>query len=151
MMMHWVVLANEARARIVEADELLGELSQVADLVHPESRWKLDELKSDRPGRIAVGGAARSAMDPHTEPEQVEARRFAREIAATLKKGRDEGRFERIVLAAPPKFLGQLRAELDPRIANCVVAELCKDFTRVGLFELPDTLRRNIPDTAGLP
>ena len=105
MAMHWIVIANEAKARIFAADALFDEVEEINDLVHPEGRWRDADLKSDRSGRFAAGASGgRTAADPQTDPRDVEATRFARTVADLLRKGLLENRFERIVRTTAKGF-----------------------------------------------
>jgi protein required for attachment to host cells len=56
---------------------------------------------------------------------------FARELVAELETGRQAGTFDRLVLVAPPKFLGQLRSELGAPLATCVVRSVDADYTHM--------------------
>jgi protein required for attachment to host cells len=62
-------------------------------------------------------------------PEQV-ARAFAQDLIERLERGRLEHAFERVVLVAPPKLLGALRAALPEQLRALVVAVLPKDLPR---------------------
>ena len=61
---------------------------------------------------------------------------FARHLVGELEAGRQSGMFARLVLVAPPTFLGQLRAELKSPLASCVVKTLDKDYTQMPDSEL---------------
>ena len=56
---------------------------------------------------------------------------FARELAARLRQARVANTFERLVLVAPPKFLGLLRAQLDDPTSARVVGSLDKDLAAI--------------------
>lgn len=122
----WILVADEARARLLE--DAGGPLNELRDFVHGESRAKAGEMAGERLSRTHDrAGAARHAIEPHTSSEAIEARRFAQELAAALDEGRGAGRFERLVLFAPPRFLGLLREVLPTAVARCVAAEVGKD------------------------
>jgi protein required for attachment to host cells len=57
-----------------------------------------------------------------------------------LRRELGRGKFERLVLVAPPKELGRLRAELSPAVRERVTAELNKDLTRLSLREMAEHL-----------
>lgn len=65
---------------------------------------------------------------------------FARTLAERLQHGRVENRCKRLVLVAPPRFLGLLRAALDGPTAQLVVGSLDKDFASVKEAELVERL-----------
>lgn len=63
---------------------------------------------------------------------------FARQLVGQLETMRQEGKLERLVLVAPPKFLGQLRAELPAPLAALVARSVDADYTHVSDTELPE-------------
>jgi protein required for attachment to host cells len=105
-----------------------GKLQESTDLSHPESRLHDTELSSDLPGRtFDIQGQGRHGMEPATDPKEREAQAFAAEIARHIERGRHEGNFDGLVLIAPPKFLGRLRAELTKPARDALVGELDKN------------------------
>jgi protein required for attachment to host cells len=94
------------------------------------------EQGTDRPGRKpGSDGVSRSAIeetDWHHQAEQ----RFATVIADTLYEMEHAHQFDELVVVAPPKMLGDLRAAFHPEVAHCVVAEVPKDLTSHPVPEL---------------
>jgi protein required for attachment to host cells len=80
-------------------------------------------------------------MEPRTNPREVEQERFAREIAGALDKADQRQRFDRLILVAPPAFMGLLRSVLSTGLANKVSGALTKDLTKVAIHDLPDHLQ----------
>lgn len=135
----WIVVAESARARILATLEAGGKLRELADLTHPESRLHDRELTSDLPGRAFDShGEGRHGMEPSTSPREHEVRSFAAEIAAYLERGRHEGSYDRLVLVAPPRFLGLLRAELTDACRESVIGELDKNLVQADMGTLAD-------------
>ncbi len=66
-------------------------------------------------------------MEPTTDPKQREAQVFAADIARYIERGRHQGDFEALVLIAPPRFLGRLRAELTRPARDTLAGELDKN------------------------
>lgn len=100
------------------------------------------EINSDRPGRtFDSAGAGRHAKEPKTDPREVEKQRFTRDLAKMLHKELGKGRFEQLVLVAPPQELGRLRAELSAAVSERVSAELNKDLTHETPTELAKHLK----------
>lgn len=87
------------------------------------------EQKSDAPGRsfssVGHGRSAYSEVDFHALEES----RFAAEAADLLRKRALTGDFERLIVIAPPKTLGELRKHYHKEVANRVAAEIPKDLT----------------------
>jgi len=57
-------------------------------------------------------------------------------VADRLAQAHSQGRFERLRIAAAPRFLGRLRKALDPQLAKTVVDELDKDLLQLNRREL---------------
>ena len=137
----WILIADSARARLFFNDGPGHGVKLVSDEVIRGLNLPDREIMSDRPGRAFDSvGAGRHAKEPKTDPRKVEKRSFAHELAAMLDDGLKQGKFERLVLVAPPGELGFLRAELSPGVRKRVSAELNKDLTGVPPSEVPDHL-----------
>ena len=127
----WVAVASGARARLFESSARWDPLREVADLVNPEEPLPARALKSDRPGRsVDARGGRGHAMQTRVGPKEQVARRFAKRVTAELASGFNRHAFDRLLLVAPPHFLGLLRGEMAPALARSVSAELPKDLTR---------------------
>jgi len=124
----WILLADAASARLYASGERPGDWTLLRELEHPESRMRSSELLSDKPGRVKQSTGSRAAMEPHTPRKKVEVERFARELAQALDEGVVSGACERLVLVAPPAFLGVLRDKLPPRVAARVTDVIEKDY-----------------------
>jgi protein required for attachment to host cells len=64
----------------------------------------------------------------------------ATQLAAMLEDGLNQGRFDCLVLVAPPRALGQLRDELSESVHDKISAELAKDLTQTPQHKLPEHL-----------
>ena len=94
------------------------------------------EQGTDRPGRHhGIDGVSRSAVeqtDWHTQQEE----RFAAELAELLYKLGHAGKYEELVVVAPPKMLGDLRKNFHPVVAGAIVAEVPRDLTMYSVPEI---------------
>jgi protein required for attachment to host cells len=94
------------------------------------------ELGTDRPGRKhGTDGVSRTAIE-ETDQHQRAEQRFAARIADTLYQLGHAQRFQSLVVVAPPRMLGDLRAALHPEVAQRVVGEVPKDLLSHSLPEL---------------
>ncbi|MCC6624750.1 MAG: host attachment protein [Deltaproteobacteria bacterium] len=143
MISHWVLVADAARARTFAADLMLETLLPLEGRVHPQSRVKVKDLVESNRGAQSAGGQ-HGRFERHTDPHDIEADRFARELAEMLTTARAERRFERLVLVAPPAFLGRLRAELDGPCGRSIVAEIAHDWTTLSTDELAPRVRQAV-------
>lgn len=144
----WVVVADGARGRLFEWTAANGGLREVLDLINPEGRLHRSELASDRPGFAfsSHGDQSRHPMQPAHSARDNAADAFAREVAAELNSALDQGTYERLVLIAPPGFLGVLRAKLDDRVGKKVVESLALDLTR----NTPEEIKARLPRLSSL-
>jgi protein required for attachment to host cells len=136
----WILVANASRARLFHAGARSKGWELVSEHEHPESRAAGHELLTDRPGSVKQSGGDvnRSSMDPRTDPKEVEAKKFAHQLGKLLAKGVDDGAYHRLVLVAPPHFLGLLRAELEEKVARRVASTFDKDYHELTPKELAE-------------
>ncbi|HVK33070.1 MAG TPA: host attachment protein [Burkholderiaceae bacterium] len=144
---NWLVVANAARARVLEENERAGTYTHVVDLVHPQSRQKGVELAKahggDRAGLVmgsGRGGAGGTALDPRTDPHDREHDRFARELATALNEGVASGRCAGLVLVASDPFLGRLKSHLDTQAAKALLRSIASDYTLLRDDELAERI-----------
>lgn len=89
-----------------------------------------------------TGGATPTKQyEPQQTPDEREAELFARDIAAVLLKGQQDGHFKKLLLIAEPKFLGVLRVALDPHVKSLVTLEINKDLTHSSGHQLREQLQ----------
>jgi len=140
----WILLADAASARLYVPGERPGDWTLLRELEHPESRMRPSELLSDKPGRVKQSTGSRAALEPPTPRKKVEAERFARQLAQVLDEGVVSGACERLVLVAPPAFLGVLRDKLPSRVAARVSDVIEKDYLHLDQPTLKKRLEREL-------
>jgi protein required for attachment to host cells len=125
----WIVAADESRARVLQVTGPQQHLSEIEDLVNPAGRAQDRELETDAEPRFngTRGGPPSDAERQGAVEHSV--RVFARDLGRYLDKARIAQRFDRLVLVAPPKFLGALRKELHKEVERLVADELPKDLS----------------------
>ena len=94
--------------------------------------------------RRATAGAAVSPHDPH----KLEKHNFTAELAERLDKACSAKQFDRIVLVAPKRSLGELRTLLSPRVRKAVSHEVAKDLTASSPTALRKALADALPEAA---
>ncbi len=137
-MKNWIVIANAARARVLEEGDKAGSYAHVADLVHPQSRQKGTALARDRPGHAHSEGRGLSGTSyaPHTDLHEVERDRFARELAQRLDEGVAGRQCAGLVLVASSPFLGRLKAHLGKQATKAILRIIDADYTSLDEREL---------------
>jgi protein required for attachment to host cells len=137
----WIVVADGDQAKIFEHDGPGKGLQAVKDVNLEQDHLRARDIMSDKPGR--AGGTApgsRTAMDYRTDPVDVRERRFVERLAELLEQKRQDGAFDRLVIAAAPAALGDLRPALGEDLKATILAELPKDLTNVPLPRLAEHL-----------
>ncbi len=139
----WVVVADEAIARLLTTTDVPGELVPLHALTDPAAHRKEGELhvndggrRSGRVGgdggRMGAGGEAGSnsvTASAGESNQHLVARAFARRLAQHLTDAHRQKQFETLRIVAAPRFLGLLRQELSAQVKAAVVDELSKDLT----------------------
>jgi protein required for attachment to host cells len=94
------------------------------------------EQGTDRPGRKpGSDGVSRSAIE-ETDLHQRAEQKFAASLAKRLYEMGHAHEYQALVVVAPPRMLGDLRAALHPEVARRVVGEVPKDLLSHSLPEL---------------
>ncbi len=139
--MTWILVADGSRARLYANSGPGTGLEAITDQELKGLNLPSREIMADRPGRsFDSAGSGRHAMEPRSDARDIEKERFTRSLAELLDRERGEGKYERLVIVAPPRELGRLRAALPPAVQKCVTAELNKDLVQLGNKELTEHL-----------
>jgi protein required for attachment to host cells len=94
------------------------------------------EQGTDRPGRsIASPGVAGSAME-EVDWHHLAKERFANELAGALYRHAHANRFEKLVIIAPPKIIGNLRKAFHVEVVDRIAAEIPKELTSHPVSEI---------------
>ena len=110
------------------------ELDLEREMAHEDAPTR--DLGTDRPGRKpGVDGQSHSAIEQTDFHQQAESH-FAASIAATLYDMGHAQKFKDLIVVAPPRMLGDLRAALHPEVRTRVVAEIAKDLVSEPLPEI---------------
>ncbi len=153
----WALIADGARARILENNgpihgdthhgtpghgEAQNDWMAVDGLVFHGDHSATHDLVTDRQGRsFSSAGAGRSALEPQTDPHRQHKTRFANHLADVLADQLQAGAHHRLIIAAPPATLGDLRKAISDKVRATVVAEFAHDLTKVPNHEIASHLR----------
>lgn len=147
----WVLVADEAIARLLEQPPDGAALRPVEELTDPGAHAKHAELASDALGRRAGAdlrsGANATASTGEDDALDQRAERFARRVAARLAEARQQGRYDALRIAAAPRFLGRLRKVMPQQVSDCVCETQDKDFVHL---DAADLARRFAPAQTGV-
>ncbi|MGP9685340.1 host attachment protein [Halomonas sp. AOP25-F1-15] len=131
----YIVVADAARARIFTRDALT--LEEHESLVHAQGRLHEGDLVTDRRGDMhdATSTTSRSAGEEGSASKH-ENELFAKEVANHLYAARVDNRMEKLIMVAPPKFLGLLRDKIDGPTQKLVIHSLSKDLSKASLGDI---------------
>lgn len=140
----WVLVADGEKAlflkNITDAENPNLEVIRKKEQDNPKD---IDQ-SANRPGRKQDTGVGHvSAMDD-TDWHELAKERFADDLADLLYQQAQRHRFDKIVLVAPPKTLGELRQKLHKEVSDRVIAEVPKTLTNHPLNEIEDQLAGDI-------
>ncbi|WP_265515995.1 host attachment family protein [Nitratireductor luteus] len=98
------------------------------------------EQGTDKPGRLHDSSNHHRSAVQETDWHRVEKERFAEEIAGQLYKLAHAGKFDRLVLVAPPMVLGELRKSLHKEVEERIVGEVAKTLTNHTVSDIEKVL-----------
>lgn len=107
------------------------------------ARHARDE-RSDKPGRSisSRGDGERHAIEPRHDYHKLAKHDFVRRVASEIEKGLEARRFDRFVLVAPRRTLGEMRKLLTGKARTRIAGEIAKDMT---LYTPPQLWSRIAP------
>jgi protein required for attachment to host cells len=140
----WIVVADGARARIfvnrgpgkgieLSERELTAEHQRTSDMVRDSLPRTHDSV-----------GPARHAIEPKVDPHRDAKRQFAEHLAQVLDQSVADRAFDRFVVVAPPKMLGDFRKAMSKRLQPLLHGEVAKDLTKASSKEVADHLAETI-------
>ncbi len=135
----WVIVADGAKYLVLRnhGDDQFIDLRLIGkkEIENPPAH----EQATDRPGRMPDDGHGKSAFQD-TDWHVLEEQRFAKDLAADLMKWAEKGRFQKLVVIADPRTLGELRAAYADQLKEKLVAEIDKDFTNSPIEQIETAL-----------
>ncbi len=140
----WICVADAGHLRILRSN---GPGTPIERIVQEEHARDGGKDFADRPGRAleSSGDGSRHAMQPHEDPVRRDKRDTAAEIGKRLSDHAQKQDFQRLILVAPPQFMGDLRKHLSPAASEAVIAEIDKDLTGESDAEIRERLAQVAP------
>ena len=133
----WFCVADAGTVRIKQQASQRAPLSSVVTLNHEP----YEHGRYEPPPRTQESASpARHSFTDTEGPVRREKREFAAVVADYLDVAAERGEYQRLVLAAPPKFLGDLRAALGAKARAMVAGEIDKDLTKESDAELAERI-----------
>jgi protein required for attachment to host cells len=132
------ILITDGRKMLLFRNEGDAEYPQFRAVLKEEDRNPPNRvLKADAPGRMtaAKGDRRRSAYDEGDDHSREEAR-FATETMALVNRRMESGAFDRLVVVADPRTLGELRGHYGRDLEARLIGEVAKDLVKHPVAEI---------------
>jgi protein required for attachment to host cells len=137
----WVLAADEAVARLLRLPGPGQDLEDVHTLTDAAAHADKADLRRDADGRRGQTVTRSAGIDEsHREAEL-----FARRVAGWLAEQHQAGHFKSLRIVAAPRFLGLLRQQLTPQVAQVVIDDAALDVVKLDRRSLT---RRLFPPAA---
>ncbi len=139
----WALIADSAQARILaNSGPLHGEEG------HDQARhgWSDATLGTEsalKADTQPVHGHQQASAT--IKPEHSATTSFAQQLASLLDHQLSLGAYYRLIIAAPPAMLGELRHALSAHVRKSLVGEFHHDLTKIPNAEIADHLKLNGP------
>ena len=153
-----ILIADQAEADFYDATSAEALPTFAGGIGDPAAHLHDRDFNSDRPGRVfdhasaargRRGATAHHATNAERSPRKHEAEVFARRVAKLLEEAHREGAFDRLVVIAPPAFLGKLREALPEPLRAITAAEVPKNLVHQSplrvLAHLPREVFASLP------
>ena len=157
----WILSANSGRARIFAESDSSQPLQEIEDMVNSAAGMRTADTETDRLGPTsaagsshnignnagsgfahnAKAGAPNKQYEPNQTPQEHQSELFAKDVCQYLLKAQQDGKYQQLVIAAAPEFLGTLRANLDQQVKGVIKSEFNKDYTHSNGQQLREQLQ----------
>ncbi len=134
-----ILIADGGRAAFFRHDRMAKHLVALVDHSLELETAKSHEMGDARPGRVQSSvGHHRSGMEPRSDPHDAAESEFLAKTVHTISEVMAVENADRLVIAASPRALGEIRKLLPDALAKQVLATLDKDLTKTPVASLPD-------------
>jgi protein required for attachment to host cells len=132
----WVLVADGGRACIFENEASGAGLIAIPDGVLEAEPYRTLTPSSEIGRSFESVGTMRHGIEPRITPREKMERRFIGEIIDKLEAGRKIGAFDRLIVIAEPKALGEFRRQSPEALSALIVETSSKDLAHVAKSRL---------------
>lgn len=146
-MTRWILVADVGRACIFGGNSLHGDMRLIRRIANPKGRAHREALSASAPGRVCKSvGNVYSSNSWHTDPHEIETKRFAQRLAKLLERERVHDRYGELAIVAPPHFLGALRNLIGVHTSEALRDCVPQDCSKWRIRDLDTHLKTILPD-----
>jgi protein required for attachment to host cells len=141
----WALVADGGQARFLKLQRVPREITLLWTLESESRHQPSRELVSDASGRaFHAKGPSAHARQPRADAHDQAEKQFAALLVDKLGSAAQRGDFDRLLLVADPRTLGNLRQAIDPGLAARIMQEEAVDLTNSTLPDVEKNLRRRL-------
>jgi protein required for attachment to host cells len=136
----WVMVGDGEKALFLrnDGDEAFPNLTVVREAFNA---GRPNDEGAKTPGvRSAAGPGALKTVVQESDFQRVAKSEFAREVAARLYKSAHRGEYDKLIVAAPPTVLGELRKALHKEVESRLLFDLAKELTNQPVDQIEKAL-----------
>lgn len=127
----WIVVADHQHARVLANSGPGSGLKPVIGMGFETHLKAGRDINADRPGRnVGSRGGPRHGVGPRADPHRLEAERFVGRVAKALSAASEKKAYDKLVLIAPPRALGEFRKLLPAAVRGKLIGEIDEDLTK---------------------
>jgi protein required for attachment to host cells len=138
-----LLVADGATAQLYDVAPITCRLTAIPKGKFRQANLPGRMIVSDRPGHTSFVGAGgrRSALEPRSEPHARAETVFLKKVASAVNLMARGTRFDRLIVAAPPKAMHDLRTSLNAATKRKVVSEITHEWTRLGVRDMAERVK----------
>jgi protein required for attachment to host cells len=140
----WVLVCDGGRSQVLAGEGRASALALVPGSVRTNDA---PDPGADRHGERATGhastGQGRYSVDEHADPRRAMEAAFLREQLAWLMQR--DGEFDRLVIVAPPRALGEIRDCIAPALQAKLAVEIAADLTKASIGDIARRVAESLP------
>ncbi len=125
----FVVVADGRKMLLLRNDGDADYPNLVVEEKHRQQNPPDRDQKSAEAGRAFSSASDRRSKFEETDFHQLEEDRFAVDVAEMLYERAFKGEFDKLIVVAPPRTLGEMRKHYHKEVGDRLIGEIDKDLT----------------------
>jgi protein required for attachment to host cells len=125
----WVAITSQAKMKIFKQTPGTGELHHLTTIENPMVDSSDTDISRHTPG-VSMEGGRHHVMSGGDSPHDIETAAFIRAIAVHLDHERRQHNVSHLIIAAEPRLLGHLKAQLSTETLQIVSQWIDKDLEK---------------------
>jgi protein required for attachment to host cells len=138
----WLLTVDGAKAQIYVIAPDTFRPTALRDGAFKQSNRPSRAIVSDGPGhRGHTGSGRRHALSLRSDPHVQAETNFVKAVTSHVNAAARDKRFDRLIIAAPPKAIKDVRSNLNATTQKKVALEITHEWTKLGVREIERRLK----------